>query len=421
MRSSNSTGFWPSTLVSVDATERALLDAILAAPDDDAPRVVYADWLQQRGDPRGELIAVGLELARMAPGDPRRRELAERHEVLERAHRIVVDGKPVVGMYERGFPTDIGLWGDELDRLAKVVPLAPLVSLGISYVDDAQLCRLATMSIGTIRRLYVRAVDRTPRVVLSASLRALAAWSELHKLDRLDLWAKLDRAAFRAILFADGLRLRHLRLGKTSLGSAAVNAIVESPQATTLETLVIEGSRVGSHAGRLVACTGLRELTLATAEITSRDVAALAPLLPQLERFDLGGNLLGDDIGTALVVPGVLRDLSLTSMTDRSLAGIVTAPLAQQLERLSLRLSRFTARGLRVFAAWPGLRTIRALALDHCYVEPAGALALAASPHAGAIEYLDLRYTYVGEEAEAALRERFGTRVQLPLPHDDTP
>jgi uncharacterized protein (TIGR02996 family) len=33
-----------------------LIAAIVAAPDD-APRMVYADWLMQRGDQRGELIA----------------------------------------------------------------------------------------------------------------------------------------------------------------------------------------------------------------------------------------------------------------------------------------------------------------------------------------------------------------------------
>lgn len=33
-----------------------LLEAIYASPDDDAPRLVYADALLERGDPRGELI-----------------------------------------------------------------------------------------------------------------------------------------------------------------------------------------------------------------------------------------------------------------------------------------------------------------------------------------------------------------------------
>lgn len=37
-------------------SELDLLEAIYAAPDDDAPRLVYADALLERGDPRGELI-----------------------------------------------------------------------------------------------------------------------------------------------------------------------------------------------------------------------------------------------------------------------------------------------------------------------------------------------------------------------------
>ncbi|MBK7860334.1 MAG: TIGR02996 domain-containing protein [Archangiaceae bacterium] len=48
----------------------ALLDAVLAAPHDDAPRLVYADWLQERGDARGELILVQcrLQQLRSKPG-----------------------------------------------------------------------------------------------------------------------------------------------------------------------------------------------------------------------------------------------------------------------------------------------------------------------------------------------------------------
>lgn len=38
--------------------EAALLAAVYASPADDAPRLVYADALQEKGDPRGELIAL---------------------------------------------------------------------------------------------------------------------------------------------------------------------------------------------------------------------------------------------------------------------------------------------------------------------------------------------------------------------------
>jgi uncharacterized protein (TIGR02996 family) len=46
------------------------LDAIIDNRLDDGPRLVYADWLDERGDPRGEFIRVGCEIAaREAAGD----------------------------------------------------------------------------------------------------------------------------------------------------------------------------------------------------------------------------------------------------------------------------------------------------------------------------------------------------------------
>jgi uncharacterized protein (TIGR02996 family) len=40
--------------------EAAFLNAILANPEDDAPRLVYADWLDERGDPASEAKAAFL-------------------------------------------------------------------------------------------------------------------------------------------------------------------------------------------------------------------------------------------------------------------------------------------------------------------------------------------------------------------------
>jgi uncharacterized protein (TIGR02996 family) len=63
-------------------SEDALLAAIWAAPDDDAPREVYADWLTQRGDPRGVFISLQLARARGtidAAGKKREKELLTKH------------------------------------------------------------------------------------------------------------------------------------------------------------------------------------------------------------------------------------------------------------------------------------------------------------------------------------------------------
>ncbi len=56
----------------VDPEEEAFVDAILAAPADDAPRLVYSDWLLERGDPRGELIAVQCARLRLEEAGERR-------------------------------------------------------------------------------------------------------------------------------------------------------------------------------------------------------------------------------------------------------------------------------------------------------------------------------------------------------------
>jgi uncharacterized protein (TIGR02996 family) len=45
----------------------ALLRAVVANPDDDAPRLVYADWLDEHGDPdRAEFIRIQIELHHLA-------------------------------------------------------------------------------------------------------------------------------------------------------------------------------------------------------------------------------------------------------------------------------------------------------------------------------------------------------------------
>jgi uncharacterized protein (TIGR02996 family) len=58
--------------------EQAFEQAILDAPEDDAPRLVFADWLEERGDPRGEYLRVETALAKTPPGDPRYGPLRER-------------------------------------------------------------------------------------------------------------------------------------------------------------------------------------------------------------------------------------------------------------------------------------------------------------------------------------------------------
>lgn len=54
----------------------ALLAAILANPDEDTPRLMFADWLKDNGEPdRGELVRLQVEAAHAEPFGPTAREL----------------------------------------------------------------------------------------------------------------------------------------------------------------------------------------------------------------------------------------------------------------------------------------------------------------------------------------------------------
>ncbi|HVK12165.1 MAG TPA: TIGR02996 domain-containing protein [Gemmataceae bacterium] len=90
----------------------AFIRAIAAAPDDDAPRLVYADVLDERGDEasvaRAEFIRVQIERARLVPRTPRWNDLWHRDTALLDWARRWREELPVVqgvtyGGFIRGF------------------------------------------------------------------------------------------------------------------------------------------------------------------------------------------------------------------------------------------------------------------------------------------------------------------------------
>jgi uncharacterized protein (TIGR02996 family) len=92
-------------------TDAPFLAAIRAAPEDDAPRLVYADWLDEHGQSeRAEFIRVQVELARRESADLRAREaelLARHHD--DFAGRLLAPGFRF--RFGRGFITGFGHTG----------------------------------------------------------------------------------------------------------------------------------------------------------------------------------------------------------------------------------------------------------------------------------------------------------------------
>ena len=63
--------------------EGAFLRAAFAAPDDAAPRLIYADWLEERDDPRAELVRLADRLRTLDPEAASRERMAYRDRLAE--------------------------------------------------------------------------------------------------------------------------------------------------------------------------------------------------------------------------------------------------------------------------------------------------------------------------------------------------
>src|SRR5262245_6313595 len=70
--------------------DRAFLASLVGNPKDDAPWLVYADWLDERGDPRGEYLRLVHDLA-IRPDPDRRRRLNAVRPTLPREWLVVVE------------------------------------------------------------------------------------------------------------------------------------------------------------------------------------------------------------------------------------------------------------------------------------------------------------------------------------------
>jgi uncharacterized protein (TIGR02996 family) len=66
-------------------THNDFMQEILANPDDDTPRLIYADWLEEHGEyAQSDFIRAQCELAKLSPDDP----LYSRAQIREHATRL---------------------------------------------------------------------------------------------------------------------------------------------------------------------------------------------------------------------------------------------------------------------------------------------------------------------------------------------
>ncbi len=374
-----------------ETVEASLLAAIVEAPDDDAPRLVYADWLQGRGDPRGELIQLQCQLA-ADPDAERRRAIRIAENKLLGAH--------------------LDEW---LAPVREVLPpsntlLPHKFELHRGLVEEAQV----TLDCGPhLRALWTRA-PLLRRLRLSAAIA---------------LTAPIPRPRLGAVVDVPELaRLRALRLDLGGGGNAVVRELAACSQLQGLRDLELHLSVWGDGAGLYEAGDGglvlddegaamlahvphlerVESLVVDSNRITASGVGALGQGPWRLRRLDLAHNPIdGNALADALDAPAFagLEELVVSSIAfdDRAIARLVSSPTLAHLRELELEKCKLGAGGVQALCRALALPSLRRLRLERNGFADAGARAIADCEAFAHLTSLEAGHNRMGQKGAVAL------------------
>ncbi|MBN9122093.1 MAG: TIGR02996 domain-containing protein [Planctomycetes bacterium] len=384
----------------------AFLQRIRAYPDDDAQRLILADWLDEEGDPRGRFIRVQLALAELPPDATARRDLQIQERELLTAHRDAwlapFRGLATGCEFRRGFV-------DELK------------------VEARQFLRHADTIFAAAPVRHVHLLD------VSESLPAVMQVPYLGRLAALTVHAQhtgepLARAVARSEHLAG---LKRLTLTRNRLGDDAAEQLARSPHLTNLEELDLSENEIGEAGARALAASShlgkvcrleLRDNRFGP---VGAEAVAGSDRLASLYRLGLAHNDVGLprllSLGRACALLGVpVLDLCANGLKAAALQTIFTRPQGPdagpvRLTELDLGHNKELGDdGARVLAGCPHLEELAALRLADCGIGDEGCRALANAPHLNRVEVLDLESNSI---SDAGLRPFLDTRYWRALRH----
>jgi uncharacterized protein (TIGR02996 family) len=280
-----------------EMTGEGLLQAIIENPSDDAARLVYADWLDEHGQPeRAEFIRTQIELNGLPMSDHRRSVLEDREADLLAVHEEewlgTIPSHLPAWQFERGFVESVSLqYSKTLAGFTGLFAHHPIDSAKIwmggpddgsaRWVDSPWLERLRILTAsGIVRTDEFRTLLTSPRLrgltgLNSNVFRAGENYPGVHSannylddilcrpwlptLEFLGL-AELTDACVNRILAKPNLnRLTDLRFGTSLLSEQAVNALTGPDHASRWKALTLHSPPAASL-DRLASCDRLERL-----------------------------------------------------------------------------------------------------------------------------------------------------------------
>lgn len=414
------------------ADEEEFLRAIRRDPDDDTLRLVFADLLEEQGDPRAELIRAQLELADHRNSGDEALKARERELVETLADNCVRDlsGFGVKSVeFSRGLVDSVTAQGDRFpEGLRTLNRWGPAVRRlqwrGLPRAADAVLQRvLQSPFLATLLHLDLGGNQMGRR-----GLKTLAASRRLSQLQTLNLSGnQLGGQGIQDLLAAKELKLTVLELASNNLAAFDVAALAEWPGCRTIHTLDLsdnhmsdEGLRRLSRGRRLGA---LRHLDIGRNDIGADGIMALAdsPNLTDLEWLSLSGNELGSTGMQWLTSAsnfGRLRALSLShcGLNGNSIKSLAASPYLVRLSSLSLAGNNIREE-LRHLPSAEFSSQLTRLDLRNTNMDRYSVQELIDQTCWRPDLQLDLRDNQlIPSRSWRALRERFGPRIR----HDET-
>jgi uncharacterized protein (TIGR02996 family) len=426
---------------------KALLQAICESPQDDAPRLVYADWLDEHGQAdRAELIRVQIERARLEEFEPRWFDLAARERtLLDRRGSVWRGGLPAWTRKEwcwfrRGFPARLSTTiSPFLKGAAGLWRSGPVDALVVRKATAAHLAKLADCpALGRLDRLDLSSRNQEPGAnwyyyndpIQAEGARILADSPHLGLLRALDLsFQRIGDDGARALASSTNLgSLTELDLTCASVGRAGVEALIDSPHRDRLTSLSLTARDLGvgviaalhcfSNLKRLVLHETRSEQGPGPATVLERlssqrplklSVLTLSQVYPEgYRRPALVGAL----------PPAGLRALELHScfLNEEDARQLAGSPRAASLRLLNLRQNLIGNAGAQALADSAHLAGLTVLDIRENSITDEGARALLRSPHLGNLRLLDLEINQFSPPVLAQLRERFGDAVRCSWP-----
>lgn len=388
----------------------AFVAAIAANPLEDAPRLAFADWIEERGDAaRAGFIRDQVKLARLPAGSEEANELFRRTAETLKANlpawiQEICDafGQPVHWwpVRTRGAALPLRL-GDPTNTGSVCKPPVPLnrVQFERGFLEAPEIIPHRIADARPLSRLLgEHPVARLGMLFFRPETRWDWRVPEFNRIRALNLIGPLAGDAARALWSEpDWAALR--RVSIESANGELAEALASAPVAKRIESLGLPWNESTlSQLARFPLDDRLHVFRLippgghATRDDPSSKLARLfaLPFRPTLKKLDLAGCLLG----------------------DRGLGAFARGEVWIRLKSLVLDRNRFGDPGWRDFVRGRRTPELKALCANRNFLTRDGAVRLAQSPLVETLEYLDFRGNRIDGKGAVELARRL---VERPL------